>query len=153
MKRLFLCFAFSIGLVFAQVLPKNIYAGGISYTPGQIAGTGLLARLVVDSGTYLFTVVDALPTAIKPFVVNTQFGGGVAQKIATIGNVPIFIPTSAGVSYNEANIGWAWTTGALGVVRLKGNWRAMPNVRLIKSSVSGGTGYQVIIGALFGWGE
>jgi len=137
-------------------LPKNIYAGGISYNASaspQIAGTGLYARFLADSGTYAFTAVDALPTTVKPLVVTTQFSAGIAQKILTIGKVPIYIPTSAGISYNGTNTGWAWTTGALAVVPVKGNWRVMPNLRMVKSSVSQGSGYQVIAGFLLGWGE
>jgi len=135
----------------------NIYAGGISFNGSgspAIAGTGLYARLVSDgTGTYLFTVVDALPASLKPFTVTSNFGAGVAQKIVTIGKVPIFIPTSAGISYNGTNTGWAWSTGALASIRIKNNWRIFPNVRIVKSSVSNGSGYQPIVGVLFGWGQ
>jgi hypothetical protein len=142
---------------FAQSPLSNIYAGGISFnnagTPA-IAGTGLYARLINDgSGTYLFTVVDALPTQLKPFTVTSNFGAGVAQKIFTIGKVPVFIPTSAGISFTGSNTGWSWSTGALASVKLKGNWRIFPTVRIAKSSVSNGTGYQPIVGVLFGWGN
>ena len=141
---------------FAQdAAPSNIYAGGISWNQNaspQIAGTGLYARKVSDS-TYAFTSVDVLPTTLKPFSVTTQFGAGVAQKVLTINNVRIYVPTSAGVSYNGSNTGWAWSTGGMAVLTVKGNWRAMPNVRVVKSSVSNNTGYQLIVGALFGWGQ
>ena len=149
---------------FAQTAPApapstsltNIYAAGLSYnsqgTPG-IAGTALYARSVNDSGTYAFTVVDALPTSYKPFTVTTNFSAGVAQKIFTLGKVPIFVPTSAGVSFTGTNTGWAWSTGALASVKLKGNWRIFPTVRVAKSSVSNGTGYQPVIGVMFGWGN
>jgi hypothetical protein len=50
-------------------------------------------------------------------------------------------------------VGWAWSTGALASVKLKGNFRLFPMVRIAKSSVSNGTGYQPIIGVLFGWGQ
>ena len=149
-----------IGLIFATSLFSQtftkVYAGGISANPNagiKIAGTGLFAQQVKDSNTYAFAVVDALPTTIQPFIVTTQFSGGIAQKILTINNIPIFIPTSAGVSYNGTNVGWAWTTGGLASVRVKGNWLVMPNLRLVKSSVSNGTGYQVIAGLLIGWGQ
>jgi hypothetical protein len=132
---------------------SNIAAFGISYQPGaspSVAGTGLYARLLAGTGTYAFTAVDALPTKLKPFSVTTQYSAGIAQKILSIGGISIYIPTSAGVSYSGANTGWAWTTGALAAVPIKGKWYAMPNVRLVKSSVSGGTGYQVIGGVLIG---
>jgi hypothetical protein len=150
-------FACSIG-AFAQTdSATNIYAAGVSYNGAAspaIAGTGLYARLISDgTGTYAFTVFDALPTSVKPFTVSTNMGVGVAQKLFSIGKVPIFMPTSAGVSFTGANTGWQWSGGALASIKLKGNWRVLPNVRFVKSSVSGGAGYQPIAGVLFGWGQ
>jgi hypothetical protein len=138
-----------------DTLPSNIYAGGISFNSGaspRIAGTGLYARLLSDgSGTYAFTVVDALPATVKPFTVTTNIGAGVAQKLFSIGKVPIFMPASAGISFNGTNTGWAWSGGALASIKVKNNWHVYPNVRFVKSSVSNGTGYQPIAGLLFGW--
>ena len=139
----------------APTNPTNIYAAGISFNQGatpQIAGTALYAHSISDSGTYAFTVIDALPASFKPFSVNTDIGAGIAQKLFTIANVPVFAPTSAGISFNGQNTGWDWSTGALASIKLKGNWRVMPNVRIVKSSV-GGSGYQPIVGVLFGWGQ
>jgi len=136
----------------------NLYAAGVSYnsagTPA-IAGTALYAHQLGDTGTYAFTAVDALPTSFKPFVVTTNISAGVAQKVFSLGKVPIFVPTSAGVSFNGTNTGWAWSTGALASIKLgaKSNWRIFPTVRIAKSSVSNGTGYQPIVGILFGWGQ
>ncbi|MCU1338857.1 MAG: hypothetical protein JWO19_4438 [Bryobacterales bacterium] len=141
----------------SNTLPSNLYAAGVSFNSSaspRIAGTGLYARLISDgTGTYAFTVVDALPASIKPFTVTTNFGVGVAQKMFTVGSIPIFVPTSAGISYNGSNTGWAWSTGALASIKLKNNWRVLPNVRIVKSSVSNGAGYQPIVGVLFGWAE
>lgn len=141
----------------AQSNPANIYAAGISFNNGgspSIAGTGLYAHLLSDgSGTYAFTVVDAVPAMVKPFTVTTNFGAGIAQKLVTLGTIPIFIPTAAGISYTGTNTGWAWSTGALASVKIKNNWRIFPNVRIVKSSVSNGTGYQPVAGVLVGWGQ
>lgn len=138
-------------------LDNDVYAFGVSYNNGgspAIAGTGLYAHLLSDgSGTYAFTVVDALPTSVKPFVVNTNIGAGVAQKVFTLGKVPIFIPTEAGISYNGTNTGWAWSTGGLASIKVKGNFLVMPGVRVLKSSVSSGSGYQPVVSLLFGWGQ
>lgn len=135
----------------------NLYAGGISYNNAgspAIAGSALYAHLVNDgSGTYAFTVVDALPTSVKPLTVTSNFSAGVAQKVLSLGNVPIFVPTAAGVSFSGSNTGWAWSTGGAAVITIKGNWKAIPTVRIAKSSVSGGTGYQPVIGIMFGWGQ
>lgn len=138
--------------------PANIYAAGISYnnaaTPA-VAGTALYTRLVDDgSGTYAFTAVDVLPTSAKPFTVTTNVSAGVAQKVFSLGSVPIFVPTSAGVSFSGSNTGWAWSTGALAAIKLgNGNWRIFPMVRIAKSNVSNGSGVQPIVGILIGWGQ
>jgi hypothetical protein len=141
----------------ADSLPNNIYAAGISYNGSAhpaIAGTGLYARLISDSsGTYAFSVFDALPVGTKPFTVSSNVGVGIAQKLFSIGKFPVFVPTSAGVSFTGTNTGWAWSTGALTSIKLKNNWRVMPHLRLVKSSVSNGAGYQPIVGVLFGWGQ
>ena len=135
---------------------QNFYAGGVSYQPGAspaVAGTGLYARLIAGEGTYAFGVLDALPASLRPFSVSTQVGGGIAQKLATLGGVQIYVPTSAGISWNGKNTGWAWSTGGMAVVSIKGSWKVCPNVRALKSSVSGGSDYQVIFGVLLGYGR
>jgi len=141
----------------ASVPFTNIYAGGISFNNSaspEVAGSGLYARLVnPSSGTYAFTVVDALPTTVKPFTVTSNFSGGVAQKVFSVAGIPIFVPTSAGVSFNGPNTGWAWSTGAIAPIKLKNNWYAYPNVRTLRSNVAHGSGYQLIVGLFFGWAK
>lgn len=141
----------------APAQATNIYAAGVSFNQSAkpaVAGTALYARLLSDgSGTYAFTVVDALPANVHPFTVTTNFGAGIAQKVFSIGKVPLYIPTSAGISFTGNNTGWNWSTGALASIKAKGNFRIMPNVRIVKSSVSDGAGYQPIVGLLFGWGQ
>lgn len=134
----------------------NLYMAGGSYNPGAVpafAGDALYAHQLNNSGTYAFTMIDVLPTTTKPFTVTTNIGVGIAQRVFTINRLPIFIPTAAGISYTGPNAGWAWTTGAGAPFVWKGNWFVMPSVRVLKSSVSGGSGYQPIFGVLFGWGN
>ena len=135
---------------------QNLYAAGASYSvnasPG-VAGTGLYAHLIADTGTYAFTAVDALPNTVKPFTVTSNIGAGVAQKVTSFGKVGIYVPTAAGISWNGTNTGWQWNGGAAATIPLKNGYYLMPTVRFLKSSVSGGTGYQPIIGVLFGWGK
>lgn len=150
-----LCLGLMVQPAHAQDI-QNLYAAGISYNNSgspSVAGTALYAHSLNSSGTYAFTIVDALPAGFKPFTVTTSFGGGVAQKVFSIGNVPLYVPTSAGVSYNGTNTGWAWGTGAMASIHIKGNWYALPHARIVKSSVSVGTSYQPIVGVLFGWGK
>lgn len=137
---------------------SSIYAAGVSYNSGAkpaVAGTALYARLVSDgSGTYAFTAADVLPNSTKPFTVTTNISAGVAQKVFSLGSIPIFVPTSAGVSFNGTNTGWAWSTGAIATIKLgKGNWRIFPMVRVARSNVSNGSGVQPIVGILIGWGQ
>jgi len=149
---------------FAQTAPlaptplQNLYAAGVSWNQAgspSVAGTALFAHLVNDgSGTYAFAVYDALPQNTHPFTVTSNVGTGIAQQVFKIGNTPVFIPTSAGVSFTGSNTGWSWSTGVGVPIKLgKGSWYAMPTVRVIKSSVAGGTGYQPIASILFGWGK
>jgi hypothetical protein len=152
----------SVGSVKAQTATPasngvvNLYGAGMSYSVNAspaVAGTALYAHQVNNSGTYAFTAVDALPATLKPFTVTSNVGIGVAQKITTLGKVTIFMPTSAGISWSGTNTGWQWNGGAVAVIPLKSNYYIMPTVRFLKSSVSSGSGYQPIIGLLFGWGK
>lgn len=162
MKHMFIAIlAITLFCAFANAQDvTNLYGAGVSYNSGAspaVAGTALYAHkidaLKDSTGSYAFTVVDALPVSVKPFTVNTSFGAGIAQKVFTIGKVPVFVPTSAGISYNGSNTGWAWTTGGMAVINLKGNWKLLPNVRIVKSSVSAGAGYQPVAGIAIGWGQ
>jgi hypothetical protein len=59
-----------------------------------------------------------------------------------------------GVSWTGSNTGWSWSTGAGVPFQIgKSDWYVMPTVRVLKSSVAGATGYQPIVGILFGWGQ
>lgn len=133
--------------------PDNIYGAGVSYSVnGQpaVAGSAIYAHRLSDSGTYAFTHVDALPNTLKPLTVTTNVGAGVAQKVFSIGKVPLYMPTGAGVSFNGSNTGWEWNGGVLAAIHIRKQYFLMPTVRFLKSSVSNGTGYQPIIGLEFG---
>lgn len=138
---------------------QNIYAAGVSgsinATP-PVAGTALYAHLLsADAGTYAFTVWDALPNTYKPFTVTTNVGIGIAQKAFSIGKYPIIVPTSAGIQWTGKNTGWQYNFGATTLIRLSPNkdYYLMPTVRVLKGSVSGGSGLQPIIGLNFAWGK
>lgn len=144
-------------LAFGQdAQPTNVYAAGVSYNQGAspaVAGSALYARALTDgSGTYAFTVFDALPASTHPFTVTSNVGAGIAQKLFTVGSVNFYAPTSAGISFTGANTGWQWNTGLLASLPVKkgSHWRLMPNVRLIKSSIGGG-GYQPVAGFMLGY--
>lgn len=167
MKRVFnfvalaaimLCISLIGGVLHAQ--DNNFAAAGVSYLAGgsgvsSVAGTGLYARLLSSSaGSYAFTVIDAVPQTVHPFVVGTNIGVGLAQYVFSIGRAAIYVPTAAGVSWSGTNTGWNWSTGAMASIPPKAgsHARILPSVRMVKSSVSGNSGYQVIVGLAFGWG-
>lgn len=134
-------------------LPTNAYFGGGSYSSGAtpaFALTGLYTRSITDS-TAAFTIVDVLPESKT--TVSTSIGVGIAQRIATIGNIPIFAPTEAGVTVTGNNTGWSYSFGAAAPFQIKPNWYIMPIVRGQKESVAGGTGIRPIIGVLIGFGK
>lgn len=136
---------------------QNFFGGGVSYNntgSPSIAGTGFFAKLVNDgTGTYAFTVIDALPNSLKPLTVTTNIGTGVAQKAFTIGKVSVYVPVTAGVSWQGSNVGWSWTGGGLAPIKIKNNWYLVASLRFAKSSVSNGAGYQVIPGIAVAWGK
>lgn len=136
---------------------SNVYAAGVSWnqsaTPA-VAGTALYAHAIAGTSTFAFTAIDVLPTSTRPFTVTTNIGAGIAQKVFSIGKVPVYIPTTAGISWTGQNTGWQWSTGALLSIRLgKSNWRALPMVRFAHSNVSGRSGVQPIVGVVFGWAQ
>lgn len=140
------------GPIWCQTQSANYAFAGVSYGAG-VAGTAIYARALDTSGTYSFTVMDAVPVSTKPLTVSTQIATGIAQKIACVSIVCVYVPGAAGVSWNGGATGWSWSTGGLAVVQPRG-WKALiaPSVRVIKSSVNNNSGYQLIGGVAFGWG-
>ncbi len=136
----------------APAATPNFYGAGLSWNPNgspQFAGTALYER-DVTSVTKAFTLIDVVPSSVKPFTVTSNVAVGIAQQVATFASYKVYIPTSAGISWTGPNTGWAWGTGAAVAIPLKDGWTVVPTVRVLKSSVSGGTGYQPIVGFVVG---
>jgi hypothetical protein len=134
----------------------NIYGVGVSYNPGaspSVAGTAFQAHGIGNTGTYEFTTLDALPNTAKPFTVTTNVGVGVAQKLLTLGTVPIYGTTSTGVAWSGSNAGWQYNFGAAALisVRKDKNYFIMPTARVLKSTINGG--YSPILGVEFVFGN
>lgn len=132
---------------------NNIYAIGMNYSvnasPG-IAGSLLYARRAIEStDTWAFTNADFLPNTIKPFTVTNNIGAGLAQKVFSFGNVPVYCITGAGVSWTGSNTGFQYNGGCMATIKYK-SIMFMPAGRFLKSSVSNGTGYQPIVGLYVG---
>ena len=136
---------------------QNLYMLGGSYAPGAQpsgAGTALYAHQINQSGTFAFTLIDALPLTYKPFTVSTNIGVGIAQNIATIGKLSIFVPTAVGIQWTGTNTGWQWSTGAGIPIKIKNSsWYIMPIARVLKGSATGQTGFEPVGGILVGWGK
>jgi hypothetical protein len=133
---------------------NNIYAVGANYSinaqPG-IAGSLLYARqMLPDSDTWAFTNADFVPNTVKPFTVTNNVGAGIAQRVAILGNVPVYCISGAGVSWSGTNTGFEFNGGCMATIKLKNGLLLMPAGRFLKSSVSNGSGYQPIIGLYVG---
>lgn len=156
MKKLALFLLLAALPLMAADNPSNIYAAGLSFNPAsspRVAGTGLYAHLMSDgSGTYAFTALDVVPTS-STLQVTTNVSAGVAQKLATIANIPFYAPVAAGLSVNGPSLGFQWSGGVLGSVKIKGSWHALIGARFQNSAVSGGSGYQLLPSVLFSWGQ
>lgn len=156
---LLLCVAFAAAQTPAPAPPPSalsgtFYAGGLSYGPSGLAATGLGAKSLAD-GTYAFGVLDAVPQTIKPLTITTNFGGGIAQKLPiSFKSVTFWVPSSAGVSWAGHDVGWEWSTGGMAHIPVgKAGLSLNPTVRVLKSSVSNNSGYQVIGSLLIGFGK
>jgi hypothetical protein len=155
MKQLALALLLATLSCHAQTPVQNLYALGGSYNPNaqpSVAGTFMGAHYVAAPGSYAFMVVDVVPTAVKPFTPTENMGVGIAQRMFTIANVSLFMPTSAGVGWTGANVGWQYTGGAALEIGLKHNFCLVPTVRFLKSSV-GGSGFQPVFGLNLGFGK
>ncbi|MFC6645464.1 hypothetical protein ACFQBQ_07665 [Granulicella cerasi] len=138
----------------------KLYAVGGSYSPGAspaFAGTAMVAIKIPNTSTYGVTIYDALPTSVKPFKITTNIGAGVAQKLTTIAGYDVFGTTSAGLTYTSTNTGWNATFGGAVMIPIKtlkdgSKLYLMPEGRGMKSSVSDGSGVQVIVGVQFALG-
>lgn len=134
---------------------SNLYMVGIAYNPSaspSIAGTGLYAHRLSDAGTYSISFIDALPNPTKPTSVSTNVGTGIAQKIATIGTVPVYGLTSGGIAYTGTATSWQATAGFGAPIQFKPNWYVMPTFRVLKSPVSNAD-VQFIAGISVGFGK
>jgi hypothetical protein len=138
---------------------SNLYTLGLSYSPGAdkpVAGSASYFRQVNDSGTYVFTMVDAHPSTSKPFTVTTSFGVGIAQKVATIAGMNIYVPTNAGIAYSGSAVGWNYSSGVGVAIRWKaykdGYLYIVPTARFDKNNVTN-DGFQPIGGVQIGWGK
>ena len=133
---------------------QNLFAGGASYnfnSQQNIAATFLYGHLVTSPGTYFFSVVDVVPTTKTPITATTNIGAGLAQKMFTFGKVSLVLPTTAGVSWNGANVGWQWTGGLALPISLGHNLYLVPTVRYLQSTVSNVS--QPVVGIDFGFGK
>jgi hypothetical protein len=119
------------------------------YSAPEITGNGLYAHKLTE-GTYSFTLLDVTSKTIRPFVPLTTFTSGIAQHVRDFGPAKIFWVGTVGISYGGDNVGWTYTSGGAVVFGLGKGRSIMPNVRVLKSSVSA---FQCVAGVLFGWGK
>lgn len=154
--------------VVAQTTPAtppdapSFVAAGVTYNNGSadapIAGTVLYAKKLADSGTYAFTILDAVPASsvtsdgkrVYSFsTVTTNIGVGLGQKVLTVGKFPVYGIISASLSWTGQNTGWAYSGGGMVPIRVNDKFSIAPTLRFSKSSVNGAVGYQLLPGVLF----
>lgn len=135
----------------------NFYGIGGNYNGANanpsFSGSAFWAHKLADTGTFSFTGVDAYPISVKPFTVVTNTFTGVLQRVLTVGKVDLFITSGAGVSVSGQNVGLGWNAGGAGVFKIKNNIFLATTVRVQKSAVSNGAGYQLQPGISVVWGQ
>lgn len=142
-----------MGVPISGFTQTEFLAAGLSVAPrgsSAVSGSALYAQKLYKN-TYGFTSVDAIPD--KKGAVDTNWGVGVAQKVYTLHQIPIFVPVEVGLSSNGAHVGWEWDIGVMASVKVGKNFYVFPTVRADKSSVSDHSGLEPIFGVLFGWGK
>jgi hypothetical protein len=144
---------FALPVIAQDNLPADFVAAGVSFnqygTP-QISGTGLYAYRLTGADTYSFSLVDIFPNSFRPFRVTNAYTTGVGQRVRAINGVPIFAVGSIGAATAADNTGWAWTAGGLAAIPIGRGFSILPNLRILKSSVSE---YQYAVGVMVGWGK
>lgn len=143
-------------------LPGEFYAIGGSYNSSSgsdspVAITAVIAHCVSD-GTCPFALYDAVPNKSGPFSVNNNVSVGVAQKLFDLNllgrNFHVYGTTGAGPSWQGPNLGWSYHFGATVPFKIgKSNFYVLPTLRTQSSSVSGGSGLQLIGGVEIAFGK
>lgn len=131
---------------------KDFVAVGASwnqYAQPPISGAALYAHQI-NGGTYSFSLVDIISKSVTPFTTTTSISTGVAQHVRDIGKAHVFVTTTVGVASGGENVGYAWTGGGAVVFPLGRGWALMPNVRVLKSSL---TDLQLSYGLAVGFGK
>ena len=138
----------------AEEGPEDFAAAGMGwnqYASPQLNGNLLYAhRAGADDSLYSFTFVDAVSKSWQPFETATSITTGLAQKFLAVGRVKVYATTGVGIMAGGTNVGYSWTSGGAASIPLKKGWALLPNIRVIKSSL---TDFQWIGGCLIGWGK
>jgi hypothetical protein len=134
-------------------MPNDYVAAGVSwnqYASPQINGNLLYGKKLTDANTYSFSFVDVVSKSLKPFTVTTAISSGLAQYLKTIGPARCFVVTTVGVAAGGDNVGYVWTGGGAFAIPIGRGFSLMPNVRVLKSSLSE---WQGIYGLMIGFGK
>ena len=161
-----LAVAVAFGQTPAPTEREDVFGAGASYnsSPEAIpsaAGTIMYAHRVSE-GLYSFTIVDIFAQAkdftdpatgavTSKYQITTTPTTGVAQHLRDIAGAKIYVIATVGAAAGGSQVGWAYSTGGAAYIGLGKGWCLIPNIRLMKSSLSGD--YQGIFGIMFGWGK
>jgi len=138
--------------IFAADEPETFGAMGMSwnqYAAPQISGNLLYAKRI-DDGLYSFNFVDVISKSMQPFSTATSVTTGIGKRVGHLYGAPIYLTTGVGVLAGERNTGYSWQSGGTIALGLGKGWELLPNVRVIKSSL---TDFQFIVGIMIGLGK
>jgi len=133
---------------------ENFVAAGMSFNQHaepNIAGNLLYAHKMNEEGSlYSFNFIDLVSKDKDKFIVGTSITAGIAKKLVEFGRAKVFGTTGVGILAGGENVGYSWTSGGAVVIPLGKGWQALPNIRIIKSSL---TEFEGIYSFMLGWGK
>jgi hypothetical protein len=106
----------------------------------------------VATGLYSFNLFDVVSKSSHPFTTAVIASTGLAQHVRDIGPVHLYLVGTIGVASGGTNTGWAWTSGGVAVIPLRGGFSLMPCIRVLNSGVlAQGQAPQFMVGLAIGW--
>ncbi len=125
------------------------FAGAVMYA--HRVSPGLYSFTLVDIFAQTALVKDATGAEVSKYQITTAPTTGLAQHLRDIGKVKVYVLGTIGAAAGGTQIGWAYSTGGAAYIGLGKGWCLIPNLRMMKSSLSGD--YQGIYGIMIGWGK
>jgi hypothetical protein len=131
----------------------EVVGAGVSfnqYSNPRLDGNLLYAHRISD-GLYSFNLIDFVQVSSKPFTVGVSFTPGVAKRIMTFNQIPVYATVNVGAMMGgTTNFGYSFSSGMAGTIGLGKSLMLMPNFRIMKGSL---VDTQYIYGVMLNWGS